>query len=638
MEITLLDYYDQPVKQPENEKIIELSPHWEYFSPWVMKLSTNLSFAIVWTSQMMGMLWIENEALLIEEKNHELYLEKFFEIAKFWEMMDAFMATSNIVFYLERNKLQLELKHYKSLLDTDYCRAEGIDTSTFHWIFYWWKVYHHMIYLTDRKEISTHFSELDIYESIKYILKNAIHYWNHETIYRVIPRILEEIQLHKKKWFETFHALWKITRLIDYSERAKFLNSISIDSIKNLSESIALMKSSLALEKRIKSNYSIKELVISSLQWHIENIIKKNLWYRSLYATFFQENKQTTSRNLSLYSWTIREGWERIIRSLEKNNDLDALWTKKIDSDEQIYNLDKTTTMLLENFCTKVKTLRKRIDTEFLEKLREESKWLYSIWWKLHFVNKIDIEKLEQFKKKYSLLSTYFKMIHADWSMLLPPVYSSIEMEFILRLLIEEGVTEWKTELQLWIPWRLPNELAWILWSAILLLTDRNILYWENAFSTTHDADTWAKIMAYDSWVLELWFNDNPITNIGRTDMLWRASLKDIYNYQIIWSLLSQSIYWWKYELLWKQFIVEYRALFKKYWFSDYLYREWIYDKSNDTLESSTQHYALVNTFTTKRTSDRTAYKQERSWKMLLSYELKDLLKKYKKLIKSTRL
>jgi hypothetical protein len=64
-----------------------------------------------------------------------------------------------------------------------------------------------------------------------------------------------------------------------------------------------------------------------------------------------------------------------------------------------------------------------------------------------------------------------------------------------------------------------------------------------DAFSTSHDESTGARIMAYDAGVLNTDFKYMPKKITGRTDMLARQSITDIFLYQFIGSLVSQSVH-----------------------------------------------------------------------------------------------
>jgi len=626
MNITLLDCNERPIKKVEELNTFEIGwdDLWLVFS-W-------LTFGTVWWAQMIKMLWVSDELELIDKEKNEQHLEHFFSIAKSWKNMQAFSACSNIVFYLERNEIQLKFHHFISLLDTDYCRNEWINTDSFHGVFYWWQVYHFMVYETDRKEVATHFSKKEILSSFVLIIKNAIYHWNDEVIYSIIPMMLEKMNAQSDDDYKIYYELWKLMRELHFSKRIPLLNSIkNVDDPLRLVEQLHVIKEDLVREKKI---LSIEDIILWSVTDYLDSIVSKKLWYKSLYLSYFSTLINTNDAWLEVYWASIPTLREKIISSIKTENNLLAPWIIDWVNKERRFTLDKISTRLLENFTATIDGYSSYINTQIIEKL-QKLWWLYSIWWKLHFRNGIDKEKLDAFKKEHFFLSTCFTMIHANESMLLPAVYSAEELTLIICILIENWLTEWETELQLSIPWRLPNKLAWVLWSAILLLTDRNVEYAENAFSTTHDTDTWAKIMAYDAWVLELWFKNNPHNNIWRTDMLWRVSTLDIYHYQVIWSLVSQSIHWWPLKNLGKQFVFEYEELLKVHWYDMFLENQWVYDVEHDTLESQESHFALIKQRTDKRNEDRITYKMYWSWEWILSYEIKNLLKIYLNKIKS---
>jgi hypothetical protein len=101
-------------------------------------------------------------------------------------------------------------------------------------------------------------------------------------------------------------------------------------------------------------------------------------------------------------------------------------------------------------------------------------------------------------------------------------------------------------------------------------------------FSTSHDEATGARIMAYDAGVLSTDFKYMPKNITGRTDMLARQDVKDIFLYQFIGSLVSQSIHGGMFQKEGKMFIQEYKNILKSYGNEFILNGNWIYDQDRE--------------------------------------------------------
>jgi len=238
---------------------------------------------------------------------------------------------------------------------------------------------------------------------------------------------------------------------------------------------------------------------------------------------------------------------------------------------------------------------------EKLELLHISSKWLYTVWWKLHFSTAIPEEVIAAFKKKNNFSSTTFTMQHANSSMILPPVYSANELS-LLCMIIENGwlIDEW-TDLQIDIPGRLPNSLCGILGGSVLLSTDTSMEYEIDTFATNQDEHTGARFMTYDVYnTVDTDFKWLPKTINGRTSVLWRKSIMDIFIVQNIWSILWQTIHGWPFKDLWLQFINQYRQILKKYWLLYTLEEERVFDRIK-LKSTAKQHHDLISLYNQER-------------------------------------
>lgn len=161
---------------------------------------------------------------------------------------------------------------------------------------------------------------------------------------------------------------------------------------------------------------------------------------------------------------------------------------------------------------------------------------------KVHVIKPFDSSHVEVVKNIFGLDQTSFQLIHADQSLILPPVPSSEELKHMLLLLEHLGIFKGgiDPELQITVPGRLedPESLA-ILGSSVILASSRNYEYREEAFGTSHNDQTASRMLAYDAGArnsaLPMMFGLE-----GRTDILGRFDPDDISNYRLIASVLMQ--------------------------------------------------------------------------------------------------
>lgn len=232
---------------------------------------------------------------------------------------------------------------------------------------------------------------------------------------------------------------------------------------------------------------------------------------------------------------------------------------------------------------------------------------------------------------KDTFSSTAFKLIHANTSLLLPPTCSPRILLFYILALEKSWLITGSPDLQLAIPWRLPNWSAAMLGSVILLSSDTHVEYSQDAFKTTRDQLTGARIMAYDDGELEKGFTYNSPKLVGRTDMLGISDLNSVYTYHFLWSILSQAFYGWTYAKIWKQFMKEYQQLLETHNLQWILHEQWIYDEKQDTLAWAESHYSLIKTLTDIQKHHWEQYLTTQSDDWLIVFDIKKLLNKYQK-------
>lgn len=420
-------------------------------------------------------------------------------------------------------------------------------------------------------------------------------------------KIVNTLRYLKEKWSDTTF-LWSQLYVFYKNENSKIMN-LFLDTVLSQVDSF--------------STYDyLKTLANNEIKRHYTNQLSFYLWYRIIYL---QQNSLINNNNTSQKTvLTVMNKIQQYIQEtqllLDEYSDDGITFGKIIATRANHHDIPKVWNELKEI-----------IDNELIRIYDKPTKWLFSIGWKIHLSESLDSSKVSLLESKYASNIGLFSTVHADQTINLPAVYKADELRYIITELVNDDIIPDNAELQLCIPWRLPNRLAWMLGSLILVLTDRCVEYNPDSFATTHDSLTWAKIMAYDAGALDAGFVFNTNTLVWRTDMLWRKSIIDIYHYQIIWSLLSQSVYWWLFSDLWKQFINEYEKILEKHQLNKLLDEQRIYNEECDTLQDAENHYWLVSQFTTLRHNDRASISPEQT----VTHSCKMLLKKYIKLLLS---
>ncbi len=204
----------------------------------------------------------------------------------------------------------------------------------------------------------------------------------------------------------------------------------------------------------------------------------------------------------------------------------------------------------------------------------------FPIGWKIHFPQSIEEERFSPLTQYFWFWKTPFKLLHSNTSLCLPPCSSPYQLIAIIYKLTELWILEGdELELQLSLPGRVPNELAWILWSAMIFLKNYQVSFSEASFTTSHNTETMTCMMCYDAWVLDKqWFDIIPDNCTGRTDILWLKRIEEVMNYFTVWNFITQSYFWWPQEHIWKEFIQKYMQLLKKYWIDRILTKKWVHN------------------------------------------------------------
>lgn len=272
-------------------------------------------------------------------------------------------------------------------------------------------------------------------------------------------------------------------------------------------------------------------------------------------------------------------------------------------------------------------------------RLEDTYKWLLTIWAKIHVSETVDEKKVQEFNDKFWFVNSWFKLIHSNTSLLLPHSQYAEDLIYMIVKISEENYFSEDPQLHICIPWRMPNTLCGILCSSLLLLSEQHVEYLYESFDSTHNSETGRMMVAYDAGVYDAnWCKYNPESITWRTDVLLLKDINLIPKAQIIWSLLSQSVYGWLFEELWKEFIIDYSLLLRKYDMAKYIYDyHRVMDDEAKAMDDDyriSQHLEAVTAFTNKQLNDIYTFAENWSQDWLLIFELNNLLQKYTKKIK----
>lgn len=229
--------------------------------------------------------------------------------------------------------------------------------------------------------------------------------------------------------------------------------------------------------------------------------------------------------------------------------------------------------------------------------------------------------------------STQFRMIHANTSILLPPTNIPEELMYIIHCLTQHGLFTGDPQLQISIPWRLPNLGGAILGSSMVLLSEQYVEYNRDSLSTTHNSETGRRMVTYDAGRYDKRFTWNAPGIVWRTDVLLLSDVNLIPKAKVIGSLLSQTEYGGIFEQLGVEFIRDYCDLLAKYNMESVINAPWIYGNDNSGDLWLEEHLAALQRLTGKQREDRIVYNAKKRSKWLLVFELHKLLTAYIKKI-----
>lgn len=221
---------------------------------------------------------------------------------------------------------------------------------------------------------------------------------------------------------------------------------------------------------------------------------------------------------------------------------------------------------------------------------------------KLHTNIPMDGSLFQDIREMFGLGQTSFRLIHADESLIIPPLPGNLEPKLLVQTLGHLGViNEEHPELQTTMAGReWPQEVAGIVGSSVLLATQRGVRYKPGAFSTTHDGQTDARIMARDAGVMkkDMPFHLDGIE--GRTDKLGGRHYNDIDLYRVLGTLANHGLINGPFAPIWRFYEREYLGILKEHNLLDALSQsDWVYDRNESSDgDLPKNHEAMIARFT----------------------------------------
>lgn len=229
---------------------------------------------------------------------------------------------------------------------------------------------------------------------------------------------------------------------------------------------------------------------------------------------------------------------------------------------------------------------------------RRQSFGLMPIGGKIHTRVNMDETFLALLDECFSFGNSPFMMIHANTSLLLPPVVSAYELRMLIHILERFGVIDNnEPDYQFAVGGRWGAENASVVGASMLLATQEGGTYRPGAFSTTHDVLTGARIMAYDDGVKQDGLPGDLPEAKGRTDILGRQVETDIPLYQILGTLAAHNEYDGPFAPVMDRYRGRVHEVLGHHGLAEVLRMSaWIQEHSWEG-DSSEQHEKMVNTF-----------------------------------------
>ena len=374
------------------------------------------------------------------------------------------------------------------------------------------------------------------------------------------------------------------------------------------------------LSKEFTSQWSFVKWMI---QTHINKFLSSNedkialfLWSNSdfgeekllaYYSDFFDDLPLISKENSVFQKEVFLKTFSSVIQKSTKGFYEIGGWYNHVWSTNSKWSLDDVSKSLFKGlkWFDFIRDLRKDLHSgrKKMRNLNGWFEWYFPIWWKIHFNEPLSEDKVSDLYSIFGFSGTPFKLLHANTSLNLPACSSPLQLIEIFYRLQALWILEGEDiEAQLSIPWRLPNFLSWVLWSAMVFLKNYQVRYPKESFHTWDWNDlTDTCMMCYDAWVLYkegfpvLWDNVS-----GRTDILWIKRIEEVFTYFILWNLVSQSHHGWRYSQVGKDFVDRYIHLLQTNNIDHILENKWVHNPSIPHKEqgSYTEHAQTIDTAT----------------------------------------
>ena len=248
-----------------------------------------------------------------------------------------------------------------------------------------------------------------------------------------------------------------------------------------------------------------------------------------------------------------------------------------------------------------------------VEQARTQTPGKMAIGGKIHTPSAMNNSTIEAIRKTFGIESTCFRLIHADDSLLLPPLPSSFELKLLIRLIQMVGGLQGieDPEIQFATGGRWPENIASLVAATSLLGTRRGRKFKEGAFKTTHDRQTGARILAYDAGVLDKTLPFHQEGAEGRTDRLGCQIYSDADIIQTLGTLATHATHQGTFTPQWKAFQHKMTRMLDQLNLTRHLREaDWILDPKNPDDTTLDKHEAMVKRFTDTwwRESDRAGF------------------------------
>jgi hypothetical protein len=314
--------------------------------------------------------------------------------------------------------------------------------------------------------------------------------------------------------------------------------------------------------------------------------------------SFLQNSNPSTQMVVAGMSLVMAMGLEKGGEDLG----LEAIEPPKILKGSEQSSHEERTAALVEHgekyIDTIVRNIQKitpQIEAQVLE-ARRQGFGLMPIGAKLHTKMAMDQQAVDFLARLFGMGQTQFRLIHANDSLLIPPMLTAYELKMLLYVLETLGITQNREpDLQLCMGGRWSEGIVPYVGSTMLLATQAGGTFKPGAFASTH-AQTGARIMAYDDGVKLSGLPGDLKKANGRTDILGRQAASDADLYQIMGTLASHMEFGGRFEKDMEWFIGHHRKNLRSHGLGEVVHSSAWIEQHAQKRDSSERHENMVNT------------------------------------------